>query len=39
MNKGPRFWALVVAIWVGMVLSVINIAEKIDLFMSLSDKQ
>ena len=39
MNKGPRFWAIVVAIWVGMVLSVVNIAEKVDLFMSMSANQ
>jgi hypothetical protein len=39
MQEGPRFWALVLAIWIGLVLGVMNIAVKIDLFMSMAAKQ
>ena len=39
MHGNPRFWALFVAIWVGLVLSVMNIAVKIDLFRALADQQ
>lgn len=36
MHSDPRFWAVVVAFWIGFFLSVVNIATKIDLFMRLS---
>ena len=39
MHEDPRFWALFVAIWVGIVLAVMNIAVKIHLFMDLSASQ
>ncbi len=36
MHSDPRFWAVVVAFWIGFFLSVVNIATKIDLFIRLS---
>jgi len=36
MHNDPRFWAVVVAMWIGFILAVLNIATKIDLFMRLS---
>jgi hypothetical protein len=36
MHSDPRFWAIVVAFWIGFMLAVVNIASKIDLFMRLS---
>jgi hypothetical protein len=39
MQENASFWAFVVALWVGLVFSVINIMLKIDLFMGLWDKQ
>jgi len=36
MHKDARFWALTVAIWLGLVMSVINIAAKVDLFLRMS---
>ena len=39
MHGNPRFWALFVAIWLGLALGVINIVQKINLLMSLADHQ
>jgi hypothetical protein len=39
MHENASFWVFVVALWVGLVFSVINIMLKIDLFMGLWDKQ
>jgi hypothetical protein len=39
MLGNPKFWALFAAIWVGLVLSVMNIAVKVNLFLALSDQQ
>jgi hypothetical protein len=39
MHSDPRFWALFVAIWIGLVLSVMNIAVKVHMFIDLSDQQ
>jgi hypothetical protein len=39
MLRNPKFWSLFVAIWVGLVLSVMNIAVKVNLFMALADQQ
>jgi hypothetical protein len=36
MHSDPKFWAVVVAMWIGFILAVVNIATKIDLFMRLS---
>jgi hypothetical protein len=36
MHEDPRFWALFVAIWIGLVLSVMNIAVKVHLFLDLA---
>ncbi len=39
MHANPKFWALFGAIWVGMVLAVMNIAVKVHMFMDLADQQ
>jgi hypothetical protein len=36
MHADPRFWAVFVAIWLGLVLAVINIAVKIHMFFDLA---
>jgi hypothetical protein len=36
MHKDPKFWALMVAIWLGLYLALLNIASKINLFMRLA---
>ncbi len=36
MHADPRFWALFVAIWFGLVLAVMNIAIKVHMFMDLT---
>jgi hypothetical protein len=36
MHGDAKFWAVFVAMWIGFVLAVVNIAMKIDLFMRLS---
>jgi hypothetical protein len=37
MHNDARFWALFVAIAVGLFLAVVNIVTKIDLLLRLSD--
>jgi hypothetical protein len=39
MHSDPRFWALVVAIWFGLVLAFINIAVKIHMLMDLTSQE
>jgi len=39
MHSDPRFWALVVAIWFGLVLALMNIAVKIHMFMDLTSAE
>ncbi len=36
MHADPRFWAVFVAIWLCLVLAVINIAVKIHMFFDLA---
>jgi hypothetical protein len=36
MHSNPRFWAVVIAIWIGFVLAMVNIASKVDLLMRLA---
>jgi len=36
MHSDPRFWAVFAAIWLGLVLAVLNIAAKIQLFLDLT---
>jgi hypothetical protein len=36
MHGDPRFWAVVLAIWIGFVLAMVNIASKVDLLMRLA---
>jgi hypothetical protein len=36
MHGDPRFWAVFVAIWLGLVLAAMNIAVKIHMFMDLA---
>lgn len=36
MHKDPRFWALTAAIWLGLLLALVNITSKIDLLMRLA---
>ncbi len=35
MHSDPRFWAVFVAIWLGLILAVMNIAVKIHMFFDL----
>jgi hypothetical protein len=37
MDHTPKFWALVVLIWVCLILGLVNIAEKINLLMGLAN--
>jgi hypothetical protein len=39
MHSDPRFWALAVAIWFGLVLAFMNIAIKIHMLMDLSGQE
>lgn len=39
MHSDPRFWAVFVAIWVGLILAAINIAVKIHMFLDLSQSE
>jgi len=39
MHSDPRLWTLVVAIWFGLVLAVMNIAVKVHMFMDLAGQQ
>jgi hypothetical protein len=39
MQENASFWAFVVALWLGLVLSAMNIVLKINLFVGLSDQQ
>lgn len=39
MHADPRFWALFVAIWLGLILAVMNIAVKVHMFMDLAGEQ
>ena len=36
LAKNPKFIALWLAIWAGLLLAIVNIAAKISLFMQLS---
>lgn len=36
MHSDPRFWAVFAAIWLGLVLAVMNIAVKIHMFLDLT---
>jgi hypothetical protein len=36
MHSDPRFWAVFIAIWIGFILAMVNIASKVDLFMRLA---
>ena len=36
MHSNPRFWAVFIAIWIGFILAMVNIASKVDLFMRLA---
>jgi hypothetical protein len=36
MHNDPKFWALTVAIWLGLVLALVNITSKVDLLMRLA---
>ena len=37
MLGNPRFWALFVAIWIGLVLGLFNIVMKVNMLISLSE--
>jgi heme/copper-type cytochrome/quinol oxidase subunit 4 len=39
MHSDPRFWAVFVAIWLGMGLALINIAVKIHMFLDLAQSE
>jgi hypothetical protein len=39
MHADPRFWALFAAIWVGLVLAIMNIVVKVNLLMDLTALQ
>ncbi len=39
MHSDPRFWAVFVAIWLGMVLAVMNIAVKVHMFLDLTSAE
>lgn len=37
MHEDPKFWALFVALWFGLILALMNIWVKIHLFLDLSE--
>lgn len=39
MHADPRFWAVFVAIWLGLALAIINIVVKIHMFMDLTSAE
>lgn len=39
MHSDPRFWAVFVAIWLGLALAAINIAVKIHMFLDLTQSE
>lgn len=39
MNSDPRFWAVFAAIWLGLVLAVMNIVVKVHMFLDLTSAE
>lgn len=39
MHADPRFWAVFVAIWLGLILAIMNIAVKIHMFIDLTQSE
>lgn len=39
MHSDPRFWAVFAAIWLGLVLAVMNIIVKVHMFLDLTSAE